>query len=358
MALMEWELVVRLQLRIFLQGLRDSLAFHRTLPDLVNNPTAASVMGKILAANGGLIVGSIVLFHRGIVPFLDVLGQNAFDLNNQFHYDSLLWFVYRWLWLGPICILCYICCLTWYSELGESLKKKVPERPRSTDSLNQGLATVYALIVWVVAFAQLQILNHAVPAVFRGLEFFAEKIFATDPAIHSKVVVQFLTLTKAVCMNLIRATQLCNSLVAGLLMTTLYAWYCFDPIWIAQGVHPDERFSRIHKHLAYFLGFGIPYTILLKNTSFFVGFSVFLMLFPLSVILGSVSDYAQPYRDYEVKPVSLVQVFQPAQQWTLYVLKPFNKKKGVTVSMNEGHATVTKSRQEVKVPRAKSVKEA
>jgi hypothetical protein len=33
------------------------LSFHKTIPELVNNPTALSVFGRILAANGGLIMG-------------------------------------------------------------------------------------------------------------------------------------------------------------------------------------------------------------------------------------------------------------------------------------------------------------
>lgn len=347
----EYELNIRLQILIFLQGLIDSLSFHRTIPDLVNNSTAATVMGKILVANGVLILGSLVLFHRGIVPFLDILGQDSFDRANSRHYEGLLWFVYRWLWLGPICVLCYVCCLAWYSELGASLKKKVPtQSQKSMDFLNQSLQTIYALLVWVVAFAQLQLINNVIPMMISVLEVIVERVLVADTSSTASFSIQAMSFVRSAVLQVVHLLKLSNTVMGWLLMTTLYAWYCFDPIWIAQGVNPDERFSRIHKHLSYFLGFGIPYTILLKNTSFFVGFAIFLMVFPLSVILGSVSDYSRPHREYDVKPVSYVPVFRLAQEWTLYVLKPFNKRAGSSKpAEKDGRSSITKSKKEVRI---------
>lgn len=338
--LAEWEGDMGLQVKIFARGLLDSLSFHRALPDLVNNPTVSGVMGKILVANAVLILGSIVFFHKGIVPFLDVLGQSAFDVSNQDHYDSFLWFAYRWLWLGPICILCYACCLSWYSQLGEALRKK-----SAGDQLTSSLQAVYALLVWLVAFLQLQALNVAFPWCINSLVFVAEKVFAGQPA-GPLMALRWMVL------HLLHLLSYCNHAVAWLLMTSLYAWYSFDPAWIAQGVAPDERFLCIHKHLAYFLGFGLPYTVLVKTTSFFIGFSAFLMLFPLSIIVASVSDYAAPYRELEVKPMDRLQVFKLAQRWTLLLIRPFSKKvAAASPSVESGRASVTKSKHEVRLPR-------
>lgn len=68
------------------------------------------------------------------------------------------------------------------------------------------------------------------------------------------------------------------------------------PQWIAADVDPDRRCGIMEKHWAYFIGFGFPYVVVLKNTSFFVGFGTFLALFPFCIILGSVTDFTLPYR--------------------------------------------------------------
>ena len=39
------------------------------------------------------------------------------------------------------------------------------------------------------------------------------------------------------------------------------------------------------------IGFGIPYTILVKNVSFFVGYGSYMALFPFCIMLGGISDY-------------------------------------------------------------------
>lgn len=302
------------QVKIFVLGLADALSFHKTIPELVNNPIALSVFGKILGANAGLILGSIFLYHKGISPLLDVIGENALDLQNKQQFDSLMWFAFRWLWLGPVCVLCYSCCLAWYNELGDSLKKGKVEKS-SKSKINEGLYSIYALIVWALAFVQLQILSNVVPAMLNAVTAFVENAIAID-------------LLKRMLVHILRILGAGNQALNLLLMTTLYGWYAFDPTWIARGVNPDERFGRIHKHWAYFLGFGLPFTMLNKGTSFFIGFSTFLMVFPLSIILGSKLDYTLPYKQLDVKPAAYVEVFRPAQAWTLYMLRPFNKKAG------------------------------
>ena len=66
--------------------------------------------------------------------------------------------------------------------------------------------------------------------------------------------------------------------------------------WIAANVDPDARCGLMERHWAYFMGFGAPYVLLLKNTSFFVGFGTFLALFPFCIMLGSLSSYSAPYQ--------------------------------------------------------------
>lgn len=342
-----------LHVKIFVKGLLDSLSFHRALPDLVNNSATSALIGKIFLANCVLILGSLALYNKGILPFLDVLGESAFNLKNKEHYDSLLWFGYRWLWLGPICALCYGCCLAWYSELGVSLKKKVAVRSQTPMSqLDESLHSIYALLVWIMAFIQLQILTNIIPQGIEMTIYVADKVFIVDGDMGFSS--QIMIVVHDGVVYCLRSLLFSNTVLTWLLMTTLYAWYLFDPIWIAQGVNPGERFERLHRCLTYFLGFGLPYTILNRTASFFVGFSLFLMIFPLGIIVASVSDYGGPYKEYAVQPVTFLPVFRPAQTWTLRLLRPFSKKVPVIpkeADKTEEGAKVIKSRQEVKISR-------
>jgi hypothetical protein len=61
-------------------------------------------------------------------------------------------------------------------------------------------------------------------------------------------------------------------------------------------VDTDVRLAIIERHWAYFFGFGLPYVLMLRYTSFFVGYGLFLALFPFCIMMGSLSDYSAPYQ--------------------------------------------------------------
>lgn len=324
---------VELQLKLFFYGLSDSLSFHRTLPTLVNNREAFLLVLQILGANGLLILGSVFLFQRGILPMVDVLGESTFDWYDQNHYNSLLWLLYQSLWLIPICGLCYGCSTVWYQSLADAITKtqkngdKAAKKKESTsNALKPVEYTLYATISWLFVFIQVQLLTNYVPNSFAGAEFVVNKIFAVgdSPGVASDVLA-----------NLIRggflgifAVLKYASLACGLtLMAALYGWYAFDPKWIADQVAPDQRFAIMESRLAYFIGFGFPYVLLNKGTSFFVGFGGFMMLFPFCIILGTVTDFDKPFRGLpEGSTNTKFRIFKPAEVWTLIALKYFGRK--------------------------------
>jgi hypothetical protein len=100
----------------------------------------------------------------------------------------------------------------------------------------------------------------------------------------------------------------------------------------------------MERHWAYFIGFGFPYVVLIKSTSFFFGFGAFLAIFPVCIMLGSVSDFQLPYRkplvenenkdakkgdeSNDVKneqQLLILPVFALSRKWTLACLKALNR---------------------------------
>ena len=117
-------------------------------------------------------------------------------------------------------------------------------------------------------------------------------------------------------------------------MVTSYTWllntyhyncrYGFDPSWISADVDPDERCRIMEKNWTYFVGFGLPYVIILKNSSFFFGYGVFLALFPFCIMLGSVTDPSLHSTSFPLR------LFYLSQQATLSMLKYIDKKTFIT----------------------------
>jgi hypothetical protein len=89
------------------------------------------------------------------------------------------------------------------------------------------------------------------------------------------------------------------------MVSVLYGWYPHEMIWLSNptpsssesgsGSSPSSSltplYNRVETYWLYFLGYGLPYTLLFRYSSFFVGYGVYLMVFPLSIMASCVSDY-------------------------------------------------------------------
>lgn len=318
------------QVHLFMEGLFDAISVHKTIPILVNNQDILMTVVKIFGANAALILGSVGLFNKGILPLVNVINEKAFDIHDQTHYDSMLWLIYQALWLVPICVLCYICCLAWYQELADAIHKKYTAKNEDDKKGSKHLSSItksleyvlYATLAWLFVYIQVQLLMAIIPTLTHWCEDIVEFLIPHDPE-HMALLRAFRHGIKYTFFILTRTLKWI-SLVMGLgLMSVLYAWYAFDPKWIAHQINPDERFAMIEKHLAYFLGFGVPSVLLLKTTSFFVGFGGFLMLFPFWIILGSITEFASHYEARGIEPVQRYRIFKLSQVWTLKALKFF-----------------------------------
>jgi hypothetical protein len=330
---------------IYVHGIIDALSVHKTIPTLVNNTDVLYIVLKIFGANILLIIGSELFFRKGILPFLDTVSDKVLDLssrdNNQ--YSTFLYLIYQSLWLVPMCILCYICSLTWYQELADCINKYKKESSSKSDNKNSNALTslqntIYSMLTWLFAFIQVQILVQIIPAIVNVGKYFITqtvsyfetssdrgdpvmKIGASSSSQITGMTLSLKGLVKHSLFTLLHLVKYSSLFLGFILMATLYAWYSFDPKWISEGKTAVERFSLVEKYFFYFLGFGTPFVILVRSTSFFIGFGSFLIVFPFCIILGSVTDYSYYYKTYEVTDIKPVRVFKPAQVWTLLAFK-------------------------------------
>ena len=361
------------QLTVFVTGFIDSLRIYRTLPLLVNSSTILNIVFKIIGANCVLLFGSIVLFHKAITPGLSYLaGSNALNEQDSKAISGVVGAIFYALFVVPIYVLCYSTSMVWYQELADEMfrsKKKAP--PPRLKAVVDGM---YGTVVWLCLFMQLQLLNTVLPMLLAQLHSFLDLVIAgSSPitgvaaALPSSTAASAARLLELLLPHIKTSVLLCVSnasvltrALGWLLMSILYGWYGFDPHWIADNVDPDTRFKIMEKHWAYFAGFGLPYTLLVKGTGFFVGYGGYLALFPFCIMLGGISDYAEPYAAVEggakkgKQPLlAPLRVFRPAQLWTLTILGLLRKKSASAAPSDKGKvpeaATVRASARKKKV---------
>ena len=354
---------------VFATGLIDFLSIHKTLLLLVNNKDIAWISLQILGANCFLLLGSIFLFNKGLNPALRYIKSSLMPEEisaDHVFSDEITWSIYSSFWLLPICALCYGCSIMWYQELADKTFEYLKQVPKKSSTVEKSIGNaLYGTLVWFFVFFQVQLLTLLSPFIFNQLACALEVFFLGLTNVELFRVAQ--PLLSVLQQSILSIVYACSYLIQGIglfIMCMLYGWYGFDYKWMANGVSPDERFSIMEKHWAYFVGFGFPYMVLLRSCSFFLGYGIFLATFPFSIMLGAMLSYSQPYKKYATavkvpkqesrKPASKsgtkstssssaaragqkpsankhttlqfsVPVFKVAQQWTIAALKYIDK---------------------------------
>ena len=169
-------------------------------------------------------------------------------------------------------------------------------------------------------FIQVQVLNNLTPIISSNVKKFLEYVFINITPEH--LILYATHTTSHTIIDISHHMGIFTGIVLG---CALYGWYGFDPYWIATGLDPDERFTIMETHWAYFVGFGLPYVLLGRNTTFFVGYGIFLALFPFCIMLGCTLDYDEPYKKIN-KKVKPLMIYKPAKIWTAAALYWIGKK--------------------------------
>jgi hypothetical protein len=308
---------VAIQLNIFACGLVDSLSVHKTLPLLITNREIALLTFKIFGANSCLVLGSIYLYHNAILPGLGFLRNYMVDgQNDNVEIPGMQTLFYSFM-VVPVYILCYSCSTVWYQELADSMKK-LNKKIAPPPLMKSVVESSYATVAWLCVFTQLQLLKTVIPFILLQLL----SLLSNSEIFPDKGI---LSLLRKLLIFIISNSLLISKGLVLFLTAALYGWYSFDPHWIATNTDPNTRFGIIERHWAYYVGFGSPYVLLLNSTSFFVGYGLFLSLFPFSIILGCMSDHSLAYKNID-RPLPPIRIFKIAQTQTLMILKFLNKK--------------------------------
>lgn len=336
--------VVNSHVSVFCGGVVDSFSFHRAAKFVVNSASVRQEIGMTvkmytkfcaffvlihaayvlmqLMANGCLLLGSVFLYTYFIEPVSHLMrGAEA-----TYVASMSVWSFYHLLWVLPIWGLCYGVSLGCYQTIADDVHRLQQSESRSKrTSAGQSLdvkrsisGSVYAALVWALMFLQIRVFDLLLPSLLRHA---ARVVLAALQALHPPPpVLQVATLVLVQPLLLTGQGLQLFGLIIGAIV---YGWYGFDMEWIAAGQEPEQRFRAVEQHWVYFCGFGLPYLLLLKCTSFFLGYGVYLMLFPFTIMLGSVCDWQQ--RPQGQGGHSAFRVFAPSQRLALLAIKAADK---------------------------------
>lgn len=319
-----------MQLNIFACGFLDSISVHKTLPLLVKYRDVAWLTFKIFGSNALLLVGSVTLYNEAILPGLEHLKKsiivNDSGQENEYGLSSIqrTRILFYCFFVIPLYLMCYSCSVIWYQNLADGMHK-IKKVTTTTPLAKAFVNGTYSSVAWICLFVQVQLLGTVIPLLLTKLLPYmvapTSSISQKDSgnseinSLWSISELQYSLVTLVIC-----GSRAVSQGMGLFLLSIMYGWYGFDPHWIAANIDPDTRFGIIEKRWAYFLGFGAPYVVLIKFTSFFVGYGWFLALFPFCIMLGGTSDYTKPYSTVGHQLPSL-RIFKTAQSWTLVVLK-------------------------------------
>ena len=78
-----------------------------------------------------------------------------------------------------------------------------------------------------------------------------------------------------------------NCLLSFITLTLLFSFYSYDYKWNLWGTNLLYNINKIESNMLYFIGFGIPYSIIILlfiSESFVITLGIFNLIFPFTLI--------------------------------------------------------------------------
>ncbi|XP_013114535.1 etoposide-induced protein 2.4 homolog [Stomoxys calcitrans] len=207
---------------------------------------------KSCALNGGFTWMSIILFERVLLPTLKLIltwcyGEKSQDLHMIWGWLSFfLSIIFGMMWVLPIFLLSKIVSSLWFADIANEAYKVRKGKPNLIPNISKLVADfLFNLVVQALFLVQSQLVClFPIPYVGEFLCF-----------IH---------------------------------LCLLYSLYAFEYKWFNMGWELHRRLNYIEINWPYFLGFGVPLTVLTNMTSsIIVSSCIFSIFFPLFILSGN-----------------------------------------------------------------------
>ncbi|KAB1207094.1 hypothetical protein CJ030_MR7G011415 [Morella rubra] len=270
---------------LWLEGFREACCLHRVVILCLRSRKLLIRTGQCFLLNGFIFLGSIIVLNSVVVPMLHwILPDQCSQLSTQilcsfgglkFHSTLRLGLIQLFyvFWFYPLYVFSIILSTLWYNDIakfgfaamGRSRPFGVePSNPSMTSSAQntahaEGLVGLGGVMVGIAEQVYSVLL----------LNFFFLQVFATGFLPFVGKVLNFL------------------------LLSWMYAYYCFEYKWNFSGVALDRKLDYFESNWAFFAGFGSACVLTIFFFSPLVSYGVMAILFPLFVLTASSSKAEQ-----------------------------------------------------------------
>ncbi|KAL4654833.1 hypothetical protein ACB092_01G408800 [Castanea dentata] len=302
---------------LWLEGFKEACCLHRVVILCLRSRKLLIRTGQCFLLNGFIFLGSMIVLNSVVIPMLFwILPDHCSQIGTQVPcsfggivklYSVLrlgliqLFYVF---WFYPLYMFSLILSSLWYNDIakfgfaamGRSGSSVVePSSPSETltaqsTAHTERLAGLGGVMVGI---------GEQVYSVLL-LSFFFLEVFATGFIPYVGKVINFL------------------------LLSWMYAYYCFEYKWNFSEVALDRRLDYFESNWAFFAGFGSPCVLAIFFVSPLVSYGVMAVLFPLFVLAatcsGAEQDISFPRRKWRGVGLGRLPIFYAADSLSLRVL--------------------------------------
>jgi len=269
-----WKEDVLLVVKLWFAGFRDACCLHRAYFFCRRSRRVLKKTWQCFLLNGCIFLGSIVILQQVVIPILQwILGapsQGPAGPSHQGfsgHLQNFIIAVCYVCWLYPLYIISFVLNCLWYNEIAVHAFGTLDQKGSGSDGepKSPGKAKV--------SKAPRSKSSSALDSVMLGI---SEQIYSVIMLSAFFVEVSAVSLIPYV-----------GQVLKFILMSWLYAYYCFDYKWGLRRWSLEKRLFFFETNWAFFAGFGSPCVLATFAFSPLVGGGVMAVVFPLFVLVAT-----------------------------------------------------------------------
>ncbi|KAG9130619.1 hypothetical protein Leryth_011876 [Lithospermum erythrorhizon] len=304
---------------LWFHGFKEACCLHRVIIYCLRSKQLAIRTGQCFLLNGFIFLGSIYLLQLVIIPVLEWIlpDQCPHDSEKPCSFEGFLRFyglfrhgligLFYVLWFYPLYVFSLILSSIWYNDIAKHGFLAI-EKSKATGSEPSGEKVSSAAP------------NKAYTDNSNSLE---RAMIGIAEQVYSVLLLTFFFLEVYVTGFIPYAGKVLNFL----LLSWMYAYYCFEYKWNLTGLSLDKRLDFFESNWAFFLGFGNPCVLAIFLFSPLVSYGVMAILFPLFVLTATGSEADQiiilPRRKWEGAGLGRLPIFCAADYFSLKILSIF-----------------------------------
>ncbi|CAF0751921.1 unnamed protein product [Didymodactylos carnosus] len=263
-----------------------------------NSRNVRNRLTSLILFNGGILLCGMLCFNYLIVPIIlklfHLLAGTTNNKNEQ--YQSLLFiqyllsYTFNLFWLIPAFLISKIINSFYFREIADRVFEITTGLPSSN---RRQVSKTYA---------------HS----------FTDLLFS--------LIMQIIFLFQSSFIFLLPIPYL-NTIFGYGSLCLLYSFYAFEYSWIYKGYPIRDRVKRIEQYWPYFIGFGLPLTLLSTqlSKSLIINECIFSILFPFAIVAATLVSYTKQIKGRTTKKIIELNIFYLSIKITDKLLQLLNR---------------------------------